>query len=253
MDGSKTPSPKSKRSRPLRVADEIKQWVVERDLKKGDKLPNESAMIEQFGVSKGTVREALRILEAQGLIVTKTGPGGGSIVGEVSAERARSLLANYFYFQNLSVADIYQMRKALEPELAASLAGKLSEPQLAVLQELAARYPEPASSAEEEKEQHIASLIFHARLSDFANNRLLGFIIGFMAQILTDLTVYRKLYDPPNVELWRRGRAHQLQLVDALRKGDAGAARSIMASHMKIAEELMRVQEAHLMRRFMEE
>lgn len=253
MDGSNMPSAKPKRSRPVRVADEIKQWVVERDLKIGDKLPNESAMIEQFAVSKGTVREALRILEAQGLIVTKTGPGGGSIVGEVSAERARSLLANYFYFQDLSVADIYQMRKALEPELAASLAGKLSDAQLAVLQELAARYPEPAQSAEEEKEQHIASLIFHARLSEFANNRLLGFIIGFMAQILTDLTVYRKLYDPPNAELWRKGREHQLQLVDALRKGDADGAHRIMASHMKIAEELMHVQEAHLMRRFMGE
>jgi len=137
MDGSGTPSTKPKRSRPVRVADEIKQWVVERDLKAGDKLPNESAMIEQFGVSKGTVREALRILEAQGLIETKTGPGGGSIVGEVSAERARSLLANYFYFQDLSIADIYQMRKALEPELAATLAGKLSMEQLNELQDLA--------------------------------------------------------------------------------------------------------------------
>ncbi|MDE4096764.1 MULTISPECIES: FadR/GntR family transcriptional regulator [Rhodobacterales] len=253
MDGSNTPPTKPKKSRPVRVAEEIKQWVVERDLKKGDKLPNESAMIEEFGVSKGTVREALRILEAQGLIVTKTGPGGGSMVGEVSAERARSLLANYFYFQDLSVADIYQMRRALEPELAASLAGKLSEAQLAELQELAERYPEPAKSSEEEKEQHIASLIFHARLSDFANNRLLGFVIGFMAQILTDLTVYRGLYDPPNVELWRKGRKHQLQLVEALRNCDADRAREIMASHMQVAEDLMRGQEAHLMRRFIGE
>ena len=253
MDGNGTPSPKPKRSRPVRVADEIKKWVVERDLKAGDKLPNESAMIEQFGVSKGTVREALRILEAQGLIVTKTGPGGGSLVDEVSAERARSLFANYFYFQDLSIADIYQMRKALEPELAASLAGQLSKAQLDELQDLAERHPEPAKSAEEEKEQHITSLVFHARLSDFAGNRLLGFVIGFMARILTDLTVYRRLYDPPNVELWRKGREHQLQLVDALRNAEPDKAREVMVSHMQIAEELMRVQEAHLMRRFMGE
>jgi DNA-binding FadR family transcriptional regulator len=253
MDGNGTPSPKPKRSRPVRVADEIKQWVVEGDLKAGDKLPNESAMIEQFGVSKGTVREALRILEAQGLIVTKTGPGGGSIVGEVSAERARSLLANYYYFQGLSIADIDQMRKALEPELAASLAGQLSKAQLDELQDLAERHPEPSKSAEEEKEQHIASLVFHVRLSDFAGNRLLGFVIGFMARILTDLTVYRRLYDPPNVELWRKGREHQLQLVDALRNAEPDKAREVMISHMKIAEELMRTQEAHLMRRFMGE
>lgn len=253
MDGSGSASTKPRRSRPVLVADQIKQWVVERDLKAGNKLPNEGEMIEQFGVSKGTVREALRILEAQGLIVTKTGPGGGSIVGEVSTERARSLLANYFYFQDLSVADIYQMRKVLEPELAASLAGRLDEGQLNELHDLASRHPEPATSAEEEKEQHIASLDFHARLSDFACNRLLGFVIGFMAQALTDLTVYRRLYDPPNVELWRKGREHQLQLVEALRQGEQERARSIMHSHMQIAEELMSVQEAHLLRRFLGE
>lgn len=253
MDGGEVRLAKPKRSRPVLVADEIKQWVVERDLKNGDKLPNEGEMIDLFGVSKGTVREALRILEAQGLIVTKTGPGGGSIVGEVSTERARSLLANYFYFRDLSLADIYQMRKALEPELAASLAGRLSPSQIAELQSLAARHPKPARSAEEEKEQHISSLVFHARLSDFAGNRLLGFVIGFMAQILTDLTVYRKLYDLPNIELWRKGREHQLQLVEALRNGESDRARQIMASHMKIAEELMHVQEARLTRQFMGE
>ena len=247
------PNPPQKRSRPVRVADEIKHWVVERDLKQGDKLPSETDMIALFKVSKGTVREAMRILEAQGLIVTRTGPGGGSFVGKVSAERARSLLANYFYFQDLSIADIYQMRKALEPELAAALAGKLSPAQLDELQALAERFPSPASSAEEEKEQHIASLAFHARLSDFADNRLMGFVIGFMAQILTDLTVYRRLYEPPNVELWQRGRRHQLDLVQALRQGDSMAARTIMASHMTGAETMMMGQEAQLMRRFIAE
>ncbi|MCA0872819.1 FCD domain-containing protein [Seohaeicola saemankumensis] len=237
----------------MRVADEIKQWVVERDLKQGDKLPNETEMIDLFAVSKGTVREAMRILEAQGLIVTRTGPGGGSFVGKVSADRAKSLLANYFYFQDLSIADIYQMRKALEPELAASLAGRLSEEQLDELQTLADRFPEPAHSAEEEKDQHVASLAFHARLSDFSENRLLGFVIAFMARILTDLTVYRRLYQPPNIELWQRGRAHQRQLVDALRAGDAAKARATMASHMAGAEQLMKAQEARLKRQFMGE
>ena len=68
MDGSISGPIKIKRSRPVLVADEIKEWVVKKDLKSGDKLPNESEMIDLFGVSKGTVREALRILEAQGLI-----------------------------------------------------------------------------------------------------------------------------------------------------------------------------------------
>ena len=251
MDGSDTSPNKLKRSRPVKVADQIKQWVVERDLKDGDKLPNEGEMIKLFGVSKGTVREALRILEAQGLIITKTGPGGGSIVGEVSTERASSLLANYFYFQDLSLTDIYQMRKALEPELVASLAGNLTDEQLSELEALAEMHPKPAETAEQEKEHHISSLKFHARLSEFAGNKLLGFVIGFMSRILTDLTVYRRLYDKPNFELWKKGREHQIQLVKALRAGEATIAQNIMKSHMQIAEELMQTQEASLTKQFM--
>ena len=56
---------------------------------------------------------------------------------------------------------------------------------------LANQFPKPAESAEEEKEQHIASLAFHSKLSDFGKNKLLGFIIGFMSQILTELTLYK--------------------------------------------------------------
>ena len=253
MQEVNSPKQKPRRSRPLLVADAIKEWVVKRDLSSGDKLPNESAMIDQFGVSKGTVREALRILEAQGLIVTKTGPGGGSIVGEVSVERTRALLANYFYFQDLSIADIYQMRKSLEPELAASLAGKLTSEQILELRNLADQYPQPAKSAEEEKEQHIASLAFHSKLSDYGKNKLLGFIIGFMSQILTELTLYKQLYEPPNYELWRKGREHQLQLIEALVSGESNKAREIMASHMQVAETLMKQQEAQIVRRFIAE
>lgn len=250
MDGAQEIKTRGKRSRPVQVADQIKAWVVERDLRQGDKLPNEAEMIALFQVSKGTVREALRILEAQGLIVTRTGPGGGSFVGEVSQDRALSLLGNYFYFQELALSDIYQMRKVLEPELVAGLAGQLDEAQLDTLSRLVGAHATPAQSPEEEKREHIASLAFHAKLAEFAQNRLLGFMISFMVRMLTEMTVYRRLYDMPNHELWRRGRQYQLELIEALRHGDPEAARRTMASHMAAAEELMQHQEARLARRF---
>ncbi|MBF9042270.1 FCD domain-containing protein [Rhodobacterales bacterium HKCCE4037] len=240
-----------RRSRPVLVADQIKDWVVERDLKSGARLPNETEMIAQFGVSKGTVREAMRILEAQGLVVTRTGPGGGSFVGEVTSERAKSLLANYFYFQELTVSDIYQLRKLLEPELAATLAGKLSAEQLDRLQDLATRYDEPAASPEEERDQHIVSLRFHSQLAQYGDNPLLTFMVAFMARFLTDLTVYRRLYEPHNEELWIKGRQSQIELVQALRAGDAGEARRIMREHMERAEDMMQRQEAKVRRGFM--
>ena len=67
------------------------------------------------------------------------------------------------------------------------------------------------------------------------------------------MTVYQKLYDPPNPELWRKGRDHQLSLVDALDRGDSVAARAIMGSHMAVAERMMHEQKARLTRRFMQE
>ena len=251
--GSPRPQGQPRRSRPLRVADAIKDWVVERGLKPGDRLPGEAELIAQFGMSKGTIREAMRLLQAQGLVETKTGPGGGSFVGEVSRERANALLANYFYFRDVSIDDIYQVRIALEPEQAAKLAGCLAESQLAELEAIMAEYADPAADAEEERRQHVASLRFHARLSDFGQNALLSFFINFMSQILTDLTVYKRLYKAPNHDLWQQGRDHQVDLIEALRQGDADRAREVMRSHMEMARRLMETQEAEVMKRFIAE
>lgn len=242
-----------KLSRPVQVAEAIKTWVVEQGLRAGDRLPGEAELINRFGMAKGTIREAMRVLEAQGLIKTRTGPGGGSFVHEVSRQRAKALLGNYFYFKDLAIGDIYQLRLTLEPEMAAALAGKLSEEVLEQLESNIAEYSEPAKTLDEEREQHVASLRFHAILAGQAKNPLLGFVIDFMVNLLKDLTVYRRLYSPPNVELWKQGRDHQRQLVIALREGDADRARSIMSDHMGTAWKLMRQQEVGMESRFISE
>lgn len=242
-----------RRSRPLRVADAIKDWVVERGLSAGDRLPSEPELIETFGMAKGTIREAMRMLEAQGLVETKTGPGGGSFVRQVSHERARALLGNYFYFRDLTIGDIYQLREMLEPELAASLAGKLPESALKELERVIADYSRPPQTLDEEREHHVRSLHFHMQLARYADNALLGFLIDFMASILTDLTISRHLYDPPNPQLWRKGIEYQSQLVRALRDGDGEKARKIMSDHMKNARKQMLSQEAAVLQRFIRE
>ena len=240
-----------RRSRPQHVADAIKAFVVDEGLQPGDRLPNEAALIARFGMSKGTIREAMRLLQAQGLVESKTGPGGGFFVGAVSRDRAAALLANYFYYRDLSIADIYQLRIALEPEMAASLAGRLTPDQIATLERIMAAYDRPARDAEEERAQHVASLRFHAELAEYSDNALLAFFIGFMAQVLTDLTIYRRLYAPPNRDLWARGRAYQADLLDALRDGRAEDARRIMHDHMQMARARMEDQEAVVARGFL--
>lgn len=253
MPPATTPSTPERLSRPQKVAEAIKQWVMDNGWQPGERLPSEAALIERFGMAKGTIREAIRILEAQGLVKSRTGPGGGVFVHQVSEVRATALLGNYFYFQDLTIDDIYQIREVLEPELAAALAGQLTGAQIAALEQVMTRYAAPARDAEEEREQHIASLKFHALLAEMSGNPLLRFLIRFTANMLADITVSRKLYARPNRELWSSGLDYQSRLLVALRTGDGPAARRILAEHMRNARRLMRVQETVLTQRFLPE
>ena len=240
--------PGPRQSRPQRVAEAIKQWVMEEGWQPGHRLPHEAALMARFAMAKSTIREAIRLLEAQGLVSSRTGPGGGVFVNRVSEGRAVALLSNHFYFEDLTIDDIYQIRRALEPELAASLAGRLTEAQLAALETAIA---DSAPPMDDEAARHAASLRFHAMLAGMSGNGLLRFVIRFLAEMLGEVTVARGLHDRTDPALWQAGLDHQRRLVAALRAGEAEAARQIMADHMAIAHRLMRTREAQLRRRLL--
>ena len=86
-----TAKPKVHAIKPLKrsdlVAQEIKRLITEKDLSPGDRLPRESELQAQFQVSKGTIREALKALEVQGLVTMSTGPSGGGTIAEVPLDR----------------------------------------------------------------------------------------------------------------------------------------------------------------------
>jgi DNA-binding FadR family transcriptional regulator len=71
-----------------------------------------------------------------------------------------------------------------------------------------------------------------------------------MAEVLSEVTTTRRLFEPPNHQLWPRGREFQLQLLRALETVDAQQAREIMAKHMAFAEKLMQQQELRVERKF---
>jgi GntR family transcriptional regulator, transcriptional repressor for pyruvate dehydrogenase complex len=238
-------------SRPQKAAAAIKDWVVERGMQPGDRLPGEPELMTHFGMAKGTIREALRVLEAQGLIRTRTGPGGGAFVNEVSEARARALLGNYFFFKDIGITDIYDLRRVLEPLLAAELAGKLEAQQIAQLKAVMAVYEAPAETIEDAERQRIAELDFHDLLASFSPNPLLRFQCRFLISLLKDLAVCRTIYRRRIPDFRRTGRHYQSQLLEALRAGDAGAARSVMRSHMITAHRVMVEQESIVRRSFL--
>ncbi len=244
---------KVKGRRTQQLADSIKTWIVEQSLQPGDRLPTELAVMERFDASKSTVRESMRILEAQGILKTKSGPKGGVFVSEMSENKAQSLLSNYLFFKNTSLSDLYQIRLSLEPEIAASLAGKLTETQLTELEKQIDKYSRPPEDIYQERERHIRSIEFNSLLASYSQNELLKFVVRFTAQMLTELTIYKKLYNPVNYDLWQAGVQSHRALVEALRKGDESEARQIMKQHMHTAYQLMKKQEAEVARRFLDE
>lgn len=247
------PPARRRRNRPQTVADAIKEWMVQQGLRPGDRLPGEAALIRRFGMAKGTIREALKVLETQGLVRTRTGPGGGAFVHEVSEQRARTLLANYLFFKDISIGDIYRLRRSLEPELAFDLAGQLSGDQLRRLDEAMTAYEEPPATIEDERYQRIAELEFHDILAGYSRNHLMAFQCRFLISLLRDLTVCRRIYRRRIPDLRETGRDYQTRLLAALAAGDAGAARAIMRAHMVAAQRIMEEQEAILERSFLEE
>ncbi|WP_078059022.1 FadR/GntR family transcriptional regulator [Tropicimonas marinistellae] len=247
------PADASRMSRPQRAAAAIKDWVVERGMRPGDRLPGESELMAHFGMAKGTIREALRVLEAQGLIRTRTGPGGGAFVNEVTEARARALLGNYFYFNEISIRDIYELRHALEPLLVAQLAGTLGEGQLEQLAAVMTAYETPPETIDEAEQHRMAELDFHALLASFSENALLRFQCRFLFSLLKELTICRKIYRREIPGFRKAGRDYQSRLLQALREGDSGAAKAIMRAHLNAAQTTMEQQESVVLRQFLSE
>lgn len=240
----------AKRKRSEVIGEAIKEYIAQQHLKPGDRLPQEQALIKTLDASKGTIREALRGLEAQGLLQTRTGPGGGAFISEVSDDRAMTLLGNYFFFHSPTIHDIYEARKALWPALVKSLEGVLDDAAFERLDSVMTFYDHPPASLDEEREQRMKELEFHLVLIDYCPNPLLALMCRFPVQLLMNLTVCRRIYEQPNSELRRQGYDYQRQLLDSLRKGDIEQGCRIVSKHMQTAQTLMEEREAMLEKSF---
>jgi DNA-binding FadR family transcriptional regulator len=117
---SATPAPKGRRDVKLaeRLAHDIVMDITENHLVPGERLPSEVLMAQQRGVSRASLREALRILEAHGLITIRTGPGGGpQLEGLTSADFARMATLHY-RMAGVTFRQMLDARVVLEPRVA---------------------------------------------------------------------------------------------------------------------------------------
>ncbi len=214
------------------VAEEIKRLITEKDLNPGDRLPRESEMQVRFGVSKGTIREALKSLEVQGLVKISTGPSGGGTIVEVPLDRTLQFLQNYLFFKEVMIDDIYAVRQRLEPELAAGAVPYLTPADFEAL-EHSISCCDPTSSHENLLQQRREDVNFHDILAAANPNPFLRFVSELVNEMIRQLIVFGN--KTPAAEHRRFGLANadfHRAIVTAARAGDVDKTHALMTQHM---------------------
>ena len=214
------------------VAEEIKRLITDKNLSPGDRLPRESELQAQFAVSKGTIREALKSLEVQGLVKVSTGPSGGGTIVEVPLDRTLQFLQNYLFFKEVTIDDIYKVRQLLEPELAAGAVAHLTEADLEALEHSIACC-DPTSSREDLLSQRREDVNFHDILAAANPNPFLRFTCELINEMIRQLIVFGNR--TPQTEHRRFGEANaqiHRQITMAARERDVDKVRELMAQHM---------------------
>lgn len=226
-------SPLLRRKLSDQVVDRVKYWLMSKDIQPGQKLPQEKELMELFGVSRGTMREALKALETQGLITIAAGRSGGASVAEVTYETAAGLLGNYFYFQRLQAAEIYDMRQLLEPEMAASVVDRLTEEDFLRLEGLIEACKGVENVPEARRQQRLDELEFHNVLAARSPNPLYSFACRFINKVLADQVVFKRMYEERQVRIDRENHAAHSELLEAYRARDRDRVHQAMTRHMR--------------------
>src|SRR5919197_4934732 len=121
------------------IADQIRQAIVSGQLGRGDRLPPERELAEQFGVSRVTVRDGLRALEAMGLIDVRVGARGGAFVTVPSGDVVGQTMSDMMMMQALSPEDIVEARLIVELGTITIACARASDEDLALLRDLCER------------------------------------------------------------------------------------------------------------------
>ena len=173
--------------RPLKasegVARDIVDDIVVKALREGDSLPAESAMLQQYSVSRETLREALRLLEVQGLISIRRGPGGGPIVGALDPANLGRVSTLYYHLAGATYAELFDAWVVCEPIIAELAAGN---PDRAEVRSAMAPYLDVHGPEDESLSKFVVRHSeFHTIVGTLARNKVLQLSLMATGQIVT--------------------------------------------------------------------
>lgn len=216
-DGDPRPQPAKKS---LLLAQEIVHNLVEDGARAGSRLPPESEMIERYGVARSTTREALRLLETQGVIVIRTGPNGGPVVAELDGRPMAGNIALLLEIVGATFRAVMDARLVIEPPIAA----RAAEVGDAVLAERLARNVEAMDGAEPLAATTQLSAEFHDLVAASSTNPLLAFLLKALHHVTVPF-VAQVSFRPDDLDDLARSHA---RLARAIADGDTTGAEAAM-------------------------
>lgn len=208
------------------VADQLRAQIVRARLAAGTPLPNEAELIASTGTSRATVREALRLLESEGLVVARRGPGGGLRVGRPELQSAIRSIAVHLAVSEASLGDFFTFRRLVETEAARQAASAATPEQRQRLHDFVQSEDRPLSEV----------VGFHDMLAESTNNEFFRFTLNVIVALAD--------WHTPDEGLQEHdldgARAAHLRIVERILDRDGeGAARS-MDRHLLAFEDKVR-------------
>jgi len=214
------------------IAEQIRGAILAGELKIGEQLPPEKDFAKHFGVSKSSLREAYRALEAYGLLEIRQGMSGGAFIKKVDFATVKDSLVNYFFFQNPGLKSYTQVRLCIEPQVVEICAEKITAEDIEYLEK-------NISDMEQEIDgkSFISNLdiAFHRKLVDITGNEIISLLVE---SIQTALINIKQIVHTDEQFLTMVCEGHK-RIVQALKEKDPEKARQAMMEHINEVEEGM--------------
>ncbi|MFJ6852351.1 FadR/GntR family transcriptional regulator [Streptomyces sp. NPDC091271] len=223
------------------VARRLRRMIVEGELSDGDFLPHEAELLAQFGISRPTLREGVRVLEAEGLVELRRGSRTGARVTAPGPEAVARPAGLQLQLGGATLADVYVARGSIEPPAARLLALTGDEERYDALQ--AALEHERGSLGDPDRFA-VGSAQFHLRLVELSGNQTLAVMAGMIHEIIlrqSRLAVREREERAPSIGRVHHGKALRSyeKLVSLVRSGQGEAAEDFWRRHLEVADELV--------------
>jgi DNA-binding FadR family transcriptional regulator len=224
------------------VAERLRAQIVQGERKPGDKLPSETELLQQFKVSRPTVREALRILEVESFISMGRGMRSGATVLAPSTERAAAYAAMVLTSAGTTLGELHATRLILEPTLVMQLTRSRSKQLLDALQQELDAGDEALTAGEFEQAVRRFNA-FHALLIEASGNRALRLIIGIVKSLSErSIDVLAETAGGGDVALRRnlqKTHAAYQQLLNLMKSGNDQEAQAFWRKYMERAQQYL--------------